>query len=401
MSKAALALAPLALLLSCTSAKEDPRIAQRIRGIENGLVEFHPDASGQDTAPARLSLAERMAALKVPGVGIAVLSGGQVEWAKGYGVLKAGSDPAVTEDTIFQAASTTKMLVAATALHFVGLGRIDLDRDVNEYLRSWKVPENEFTRERKVTLRLLLTHRSGLPMTNFPSDDGPPPTLAQVLNGEAPARNKPAVVGFLPGDRWQYSNIGAVVVQMLLEDLTGKPLGRLMKDVVFGPLDMVSSTLDYPLEPALRPREIVPHDAEGKPGEPAVDGPARAQGGLMTTPSDLARFAAEIIRAYRGESDRLLTQEMARAMLHPELDLDPSLLGMPIRQGLGVMLAPAGEPFWFGHPGDNFPGATSWVTAYPDLGVGIAVMTNGAMGNLLAMEILPAFVAEYVAPRER
>jgi CubicO group peptidase (beta-lactamase class C family) len=307
----------------------------------------------------------------------------------------------VTEDTIFQAASTTKMLVAATALHFVGLGRIDLDRDVNEYLRAWKVPENEFTREKKVTLRLLLTHRSGLPMTNFPSDDGPPPTLAQVLNGEAPARNKPAVVGFLPGSRWQYSNIGFVAVQMLLEDLTGKPLGRLMKDVVFGPLGMISSTLDYPLEPNLRPREIVPHDADGKPGEPAVDGPARAQGGLMTTPTDLALFAAEIIRAYRGESDRLLTQEMARAMLHPELDLDPSLLGMPIRQGLGVMLAPAGEPFWFGHPGDNFPGATCWVTAYPDLGVGIAIMTNGAMGNLLAMEVLPAFVAEYVAPRER
>ncbi len=401
MSKTALALAPLALLLSCAPAKEDPQIAQRIRGIENGLVEFNPDARGDAEAPSRLSLAERMAALKVPGVGIAVLDNGKVEWAKGYGVLKAGDDPAVTKDTIFQAASTTKMLVAATALHFVGLGRIDLDRDVNEYLRSWKLPENEFTRERKVTLRLLLTHRSGLPMTNFPSDDGPPPTLAQVLKGEVPARNKPAVVGFLPGERWQYSNLGYVVVQMLLEDLTGKPLGRLMKDVVFRPLGMTSSTLDYPLEPALRPREIVPHDADGKPGEPAVDGPARAQGGLMTTPSDLILFAAEIIRAYRGESGRLLSQAMAKAMLHPELDLDPSLLGMPIRQGLGVMLGPAGEPFWFGHPGDNFPGATCWVTAYPDLGVGISVMTNGAMGNLLAMEILPAFVEEYVAPLER
>lgn len=401
MSKAALALSVMTALISCAPPREDPRIAQRIGRIEQGLVEFKPGAPAEATAPPRMSLTERMATHKIPGVSIAVVSGGKIEWAKGYGVLKAGTDSPVATDSMFQAASTTKMLVAATALHFVGSGRIDLDRDVNEYLKSWKVPENDLTREKKVTLRLLLTHQSGLPMTNFPSDDGPPPTLAQVLKGEPPARNKPAVVELTPGSKWQYSNLGYVVVQFLLEELTGTPLARLMEDVVFAPLGMTSSTLDYPLEPALRTREIFPHDVDGNPREPAMDGPARAQGGLMTTPTDLALFAAEIIRAHRGESDRLLTPEMARAMLHPELDLDPSILGMPLREGLGVMLSAAGEPFSFGHPGDNYPGASCWVTAYPDVDVGIAIMTNGAMGNLLALEIMPAFVEEYVRPGKR
>jgi CubicO group peptidase (beta-lactamase class C family) len=401
MRKAACLALAASMLIACGPAKQAPGIAARISAVENGLVEFVPGSPAPAGTPKALSLTERMGVHHVPGVGIAVFTDGKIDWVKGYGLLKAGADSPVTAETIFQAASTTKMLVAATALRFVGQGKLDLDRDVNEYLKSWKVPENEFTREKKVTLRFLLTHQSGLPMTNFPTDDGPPPTLVQVLQGEAPARNKPAVPGFVPGSQWQYSNIGYAVVQLLLEDLTGKPLARLMQDVVFGPLRMTSSTLDYPLPPALRPREIVPHDADGHPGEPAMDGPARAQGGLMTTPRDLALFCAEIVRAYRGESDLLLSREMARLMLRPELDLDPALLGMPLREGLGVMLSPEGEPFWFGHPGDNYPGASCWTTAYPDLGVGIVIMTNGAMGNLLVQEILPAFVAEYVSPRHK
>jgi hypothetical protein len=73
---------------------------------------------------------------------------------------------------------------------------------------------------------------------------------------------------------------------------------------------------------------------------------------------------------------------------------------MPLREGLGVVTSSEGEPFWFGHPGDNYPGASCWTAAYPDLNVGIVIMTNGAMGNLLVQEILPAFIAEYVTPRQ-
>jgi CubicO group peptidase (beta-lactamase class C family) len=364
-------------------------------------VEFVPGPPDAARTPQKMSLAERMATHKIPGVSIAVINGNKVEWAKAYGVLKAGADAPVTTGSIFQAASTTKMLVSAAVLHYVGERRLDLDADVNDELKSWKIPENDLTREKKVSLRLLLTHQSGLPMTNFPSDDGPPPSLVQILKGQPPARNKPAVVEFLPGSKWQYSNLGYVVIQLLLEDLTGKPLPRLMQDVIFGPLGMKSSTLVYPLEAGLRKKEALPHDAEGKAGEPALPETALAQGGLMTTPTDLALFTIEIMRAYRGESDRILSREMARDMLRPELDLDPSLLGMPLREGLGVLLSAQGEPFWFGHPGDNYPGASSWVVGYPDLDTGIVIMTNGAKGNLLAMEIMPAFTKEYVRPENR
>jgi len=401
MSKSIAWAALVLTLLSCTSPQEDLQIARRILALESGLVEFVPGPPDPAGTPRKMSLAERMAAHKIPGVCIAVVKGGKVVWVKAYGVLKAGGEAPVTPESIFQAASTTKMLVAAAALHYVDKGRLDLDEDVNAYLKSWKVPENELTRRNKVTLRLLLTHRAGLPMTNFPSDDGPPPSLVQILKAEPPARNKPAVVELVPGSEWRYSNIGYVVIQLLLEDLTGKPLARLMREVVFDPLGMKSSTLVYPLEPRLRDKEALPHDVEGRTGELALPKTALAQGGLLTTSSDLALFTLELMRSYRGESERLLSREAARAMLRPELDLDPSLLGMPLREGLGVILSPPGGPFWFGHPGDNYPGASCWVVGYPDLGAGLVVMTNGAKGNLLVMELLPAFEAAYVRPETK
>lgn len=394
--------AALALvLIACAPPERNSRQAERIAALENGLIEFNPERAGSAGGPRKLTLAERMTAHKIPGASIAVIKGNRIDWVKAYGVLKAGAAAPVTPESIFQAASTTKMLVAAAVLHFVDEGRLDLDADVNTYLKSWKVPENELTRRKKVTLRLLLTHRAGLPMTNFPSDDGPPPSLVQILKAEPPARNKPAVVDLLPGSEWRYSNIGYVVIQLLLEDLTGKPLPRLMREVVFEPLGMKTSTLVYPLEAGLRKKEAIPHDVDGKPGEPALSETAVAQGGLLTTPSELALFTIELMRAYRGESDRLLSREAAQTMLHPEMDLDPALLGMPLREGLGVLLGAEGEPLWFGHPGDNYPGASCWVAGYPDLGSGFVIMTNGAKGNLLAMEITPAFREVYVGPETK
>jgi len=80
------------------------------------------------------------------------------------------------------------------------------------------------TRGHPVTLRLLLSHRSGLPSTNFPYDDNTSPTLVQVLQGTPPAQNAPAVLQSVPGSAWRYSNLGYVLVQLVLEDATGKPL---------------------------------------------------------------------------------------------------------------------------------------------------------------------------------
>jgi len=110
---------------------------------------------GEPARPQRtFTLAERMAGYKIPGVSVAIIHEGRIAWARGYGNPQAGKDAPVTTDTLFEAASTTKILTAVTALRFVEECRIDLDKDVNGYLKSWKIPDSDLARDHKVTLRL-------------------------------------------------------------------------------------------------------------------------------------------------------------------------------------------------------------------------------------------------------
>lgn len=385
------------------AGEKDLPVAQKIEKMENGLIEFNPGAppaAGQ--ARKLLTLAERMAFYKVPGVSIAMINNNRIEWVKCYGVLKAGNPAPVTPDSFFEAASTTKAIVAAIVLDLVQEGKLDLDADVNRYLKSWRIAENDFTRAQKVTLRLLLSHRAGLPSTNFPYDDkGLPPTLLQVLKGEAPAGNKAAVVELLPGSKWQYSNIGYVVIQQLLEDVLLKPLAQIAQEMVFRSLKMTASTFVYPLAPEQQRNEALPHDEQGVSGTPAMHPAALAQGGLLTTPSDLARFACELLRAYSGQTGGLLAPATIRCMLNKEVDLDPRLFGFPVAEGLGVFIAGSGKGLSFSHPGQNYPGATSWLLAYPELGQGVVIMTNGARGDLLTLEIIAALSAVYGWPENK
>lgn len=185
---------------------------------------------------------------------------------------------------------------------------------------------------------------------------------------------------------------------MVLEDILGKPFPQIAQETVFQPLKMRSSTLVYPLRAELKAKEAVPHDAEGIAHEPSMPPTAVAHGGLMTTPSDLARLTVELMRAYQGQSGRVLSSEMARRLFHPELDLDANILGVPISDGLGTFICGKGQNFLFLHPGSNYPGATCWLIGSPESGKGAIIMTNGAMGDLLSMEIITAIRNEYNWP---
>jgi len=373
---------------------------QDIKAFENGLQPLSQGPIKPNApAPKSQTLAERMAFYKVPGVSLAVIRNDRIEWAKGYGEIEAGSGKGVTPETLFEAASTTKALVAAAVLYFVGQGRFDLDADINSYLKSWKVPENEFTKTEKVTLRRLLTHQAGLPSTNMGYDEkAGAPTLLQVVKGEVPAKNKAAIPESVPGSKWQYSNVGYVLLQLILEDSLSRKLDSIMAEVLYKPLAMTSATLTYPLPPDRREREALPHDESGKAAAPAMHPSAQAQGGLMSTPSDLARLLIELIEAYRGASTRLLSQETARTMFRPAVELDPRIFGQPMSDALGVFVKGEGPALTILHPGNNYPGSVCWLIGYPERREGAIVMLNGNNGEALAFEILAALARIYDWP---
>src|SRR5262249_16327672 len=147
-------------------------------------------------------LQQLMKMYKVPAVSVAVIDNFQIDWAKAYGVTDSGGTNPVTVRTLFQAASISKPVTSAAALYLVQQGKLSLDRDVNQKLINWKVPENQFTKKQKVTLRRLLSHSSGANIESgfggYDIDD-PLPTLKQILNGEKPANNGPIRVDFVPG----------------------------------------------------------------------------------------------------------------------------------------------------------------------------------------------------------
>lgn len=377
-------------------------VQRQIRNIENALVEFPPGATarGQETAQ-QVTLAERMAALHVPGVSVAVINDGAIEWAKGYGLVKAGEPARVTPDTIFEAASTTKLVATVIALRLVEQGALSLDEDVNARLKSWKVPESDLTTVQKVTLRRLLTHQAGInrPDGGIGFTPGRVPTLVQVLKGAEPAENKPAVVESVPGSKWAYSNFDFLVIQLLIEEAVGKPFAQAAREMVFQPLDMTSSTLSHPVDATLRRRTIVPHDENGRAHDRPMHPTALAQGGLLTTPSDLGRLAIELMRATQGQSNRVLSRKTVLAMMKQEVALDPNQFGGFVSgQGLGTFLMGQGQNLAFLHPGSNVPGATCLLIGFPALGKGAIIMTNAAGGELLMAQLALTIQREYRWP---
>jgi CubicO group peptidase (beta-lactamase class C family) len=333
-------------------------------------------------------LAERMSALHVPGVSIAVIHDSKIEWARGFGVTRIDG-PAVTPDTLFQAASISKPVAALAALRLVQAGKLDLDVDVNQYLKSWKVAENSFTSEKKVTLRGLLSHSAGMTVHGFPgyASDAPVPSVLQILNGQKPANTSRIQVDTVPGSIWRYSGGGYVVVQLLLEEVTGQPFAKLMQDTVLRPIGMTRSTYEQPLPKARLSEVAMPYRQNSQPvaGGPHVY-PEMAPAGLWTTPTDLARYAIEVQQALAGASSRVIDAAMARRMVTRVIS----------NQGLGPGVGGSPTRPYFSHGGAN-EGYRCNLVAYNE-GDGLIVMTNSDSGGRLANEILAAVAREYGWP---
>ena len=337
-----------------------------------------------------MKLANRMAYYHVPGVGIAVINNGALEWARGYGVAAAHETSPVTTDTLFQAASISKPLTAMAALALVQDGRLSLDEDVNLKLKSWRVPDNTFTARQKVTLRALLAHNAGFNAEDVGSYAAgePLPTLVQALDGLPPAHSPPIRVEAEPGKQFRYSGGGYSVIQQLLSDVTGRPFPDLMQDVVLHRLGMTSSTFRQPLPAEREMAAATGHDVNGQPlpGRWHIF-PQAAAAGLWTTPSDLARFATEMQRSFKGESNAVVSMAMTKEMTTPRL----------AGYGFGWWVRGTGPRASFSHPGKN-EGFLCMLFAYLETGQGAVVMTNGDGGNALFNEILRAIAHEYGWP---
>ncbi len=155
----------------------------KLAAIEHGLKSDFVEGE-----QAGMSLQDRMAHYHVPDVSIAIIDGETITPTAYH--LFTSSEPAATQETLFQAGSISKFVNAVIALKLVEEGKLDLDQDVNTRLKVWKLPENEYTTSEKVTLRRLLSHTAGVNIGGFPGYDSPTaasnlPTNEAILSGGA------------------------------------------------------------------------------------------------------------------------------------------------------------------------------------------------------------------------
>jgi len=316
-------------------------------------------------------------------VTIAAISNGRVDWARGYGVA-ALAGAAVTPETLFSAESMSKPVTALAVLKLYEQRRIDLDHNVNEYLKRWKLPESSFPGSKTVTVRQLLTHMSGIGTHNGELYDPskPLPTLLNDLDGVAPSRIPAVRIEEAPGEKFHYANGGYEVLQLLIEDVTGESFVSFVSTNVLKPAGMTRSSYDVPLSD-----KLATYAATAYLGDHAIPprkyyNPNAAAGGLWSTPTDMAKLLIEVQRGYDGKSSRILKQSTIRQMLVPGPKMMPGML-----QGLGFVIGGKPGTHFMEHGGSGIF-HDEMVAYFQGNRNGLVVMANGSSAGVLVEEVL-------------
>lgn len=329
------------------------------------------------------SLEAEMAERDVPAISAAALVDGEIVDAT-WGVRSPG-DREIRPDTLFQAASISKAVTAIGVLRLVDQSVLDLDADISDYLKSWRMPSIGGW-EPRLTLRRLLTHSAGLNVHGFPGyrRDVPLPTAPQILDGEAPANTEAVRVFMFPGLVSKYSGGGTTIVQLIMEDVTGAPFAELMRELVLQPAGIGSATFGQPLPDSRHGSEALAHvNGEVVPGGWHVY-PEVAPAGLWCTPTDLVRLVAKVVAAVDGTNDAILSQQSAIQLVTPQFpEVDGGTLA------LGFFLEGPQTHRRFGHTGGN-AGFQSVLSAAVDGTRAVAVMGNSSGSSGLFKTVIAA-----------
>jgi CubicO group peptidase (beta-lactamase class C family) len=372
---ALLTLALLALSMPATASAQARTAADYVAAIEG--VQSTPGPNGL----GRLTVTELMARFNVPGISIAVIRDHQIHLAKGYGTADVETGAQVNTETMFQAASISKPVAAMGVLRAVQDGLFTLDDDINMIITSWKLNNDEFTKDRAVTPRMLASHSSGLgDGFGFPGYDpsGPVPTVVQILEGHESSNVGVLFMERPPMTLMEYSGGGVTLMQQALSDARKRPFADIMRDDVLRPIGMNNSTFEQPLPPALDRNAARAHSREGTSmGAKWHVYPEQAAAGLWTTPSDLARLVIEVQRSAAGQSNRVLSRTHVQEMLSPVGVGD---------YAVGFSIAKIGQGWYFAHGGANW-GFRATLLAHKSNGYGLVIMTNADQGGAVAAEL--------------
>lgn len=253
---------------------------------------------------------------KAHGVALAFVNGNRIIEFRSYGFADVATEAEITQSTMFNIGSISKLVTSWGAMQLVAQGKVDLDTPINQYLKRWQIPNSEFN-VKKVTLRNILSHTSGLSLGPYVGWDSREKlsSIVDSLNGDNNGAG-PVELIHAPDTKWSYSGGGYSVVQLLIEDVSGMAFEDYMLKNVFAPLNMQDSTFNITEKVLIK--SATPYDDTGK-----VTGMVyfneKAAAGLHTTAIDLARFNMAVLRNKNGHYNgvKLLPEQLIDLMIKP------------------------------------------------------------------------------------
>ncbi len=354
-----------------------------IKQVENSLAgRLKIDGKGYNVL-------DRMKHFNVKGLSIAVVQNYQMIWAKGYGWADEKGKRPVTTETMFKPGSISKSLNAVGTLKLVQDKRLELHKDINQYLKSWQFPYDSLSNGKKITLAHLLSHTGGLSVYGgFPGYDrnGKIPSIPDVLDGREPANTPPVRSLFEPGLRFEYSGGGTIISQLMITDATQQGYEKFMLENVLNPLGMSHSFYSAmpPVGDQLK-KIAMGYTRDGAKTEATFRiYPEQAPLGLWTTPTDLCKYLIEMQLAYQGKSSKVLGQEMAQLHLTPYIDANAAM-GTFVQERNG-------EKYFFHDAGNE--GYRGLYFGSLEGGNGVVIFVNSDNGDII-LELLNSVASVY------
>jgi len=342
-----------------------------------------------DVVAMEAKIAAIMEKAGVPGLSCVILNDSQVAYANTFGVKNRKTGEPLDANTIFTGASFSKTVFAYTAMQLVEEGLLDLDRPLHEYLAQPLPSYPNYVdlegddRYRQITARMCLSHTTGFPNWRWFTEDN----RLQFY--------------FDPGGRHAYSGEGIVLLQLVVEELSGETLEELASARVFEPLEM--SRTGFVWQGGWADNLARPHDQFQRPKRFDRRREANAAGSIATTAGDYAKFLVAVLNAEgerRATVDEMLKMQIANhhgAMFGPKY-WEESDAYDHAGWGLGWGRFDCGELgraiFHTGHD----DGAQNYTVIFVDQGTGVVLMSNSDNFEAVSRELLEATIGDTCSP---
>ena len=364
----------LVLIVSCNNnSNESVNRKSQLETQIRGQVKFLEETENYS------SITSKMSEYKIPALSLAVINQGKIEWADIYQNTNFVEQQNLDSASIFQAASLSKPVTFLAALRIHAAGEIDLDNNIQDYLKDFVLPQGKQTEDNPVTFRNIFSHTSGISSGGYQGYDRTisMPSDLDILQGNEGV-NTPAIeVVTPPNERIAYSGGAYTLAELALQDICHDEFSKIMQKWILEPSGMKNSEFTQPLPSSKSNRVAKGHVQSGE----VIDGgwrnyPEQAAAGLWSNATDMAKFLIEIYNAYQGKNS-IFSQSDIKSILNQERD----------GQAYGFIVNRVEDDISITHYGGN-TGYRTGMTISLTSGKGLVYMINSDNGGSLGNELL-------------